>query len=159
MLDKRKMLRRLDQKVCGQEPVFKPHRSQRAHHRRRGQTSPVQVHRRNVVSPTFSQKGKRTVRQADGTAGKRGWRKRRPPVTRRIGVNAPRESGQTSIWCLDTKTTEESVQRVLHISVALCHWCSLPRKGIDFRPVSCSQHVFHADGSFTRPLRCLSGVR
>ena len=70
-----------------------------------------------------------------------------------------RASGLTSLWCLGTKTTEESVQRVLQMSVALCHWCYLPRKGIDFCPVSCSQHVSHADGSFTRPLRCLSGVR
>ena len=70
-----------------------------------------------------------------------------------------RASGQTSLWCLGTKTTEESLQRVLHMSVALFHWCSLPRKGIDQRPVSCSQHVAHADGSCTRPLRCLSGVR
>ena len=52
-----------------------------------------------------------------------------------------RESGQTSIWCLGTKTTEELVQRVLQMSVALFHWCYLPRKGIDFCLVSCSQQV------------------
>jgi len=35
----------------------------------------------------------------------------------------------------------------------LVHWCYLPRKGIDLRLVSCSQHGFlHADGSFTGPL-------
>ena len=154
------MLTRLDQKVWGQDPVLKRHRSQMEPPRRRSQTSPVRVQRRNVVSPSFSRKGKRAVRLADRMAGKGGWSKRR------LLCNAAdkddlvlHESGLTSIWCLGTKTTEESLQRVLHMSVALFHWCSLPRKGIDFRPVSCSQHVSHADGSFTRPLRCLSGVR
>ena len=51
MLDKRKMLTRLNQKVRDQEPVLKRHRSQMLHPRRRSPTYPVQVHRRNVVSP------------------------------------------------------------------------------------------------------------
>ena len=51
MLDKRKMLIRLNQKVRDQAPVFKRHRSQMMHPRRRSPTYPVQVHRRNVVSP------------------------------------------------------------------------------------------------------------
>jgi len=64
-----------------------------------------------------------------------------------------RASGQTSLRCLGTRTTEESVQKVLQMAVASCHWCYLPRKGIDLRLVSCSQHGFlHADGSFTGPL-------
>jgi len=52
-----------------------------------------------------------------------------------------RESGLTSLRCLDTRTPEESTQKVLQMSVALCHWCYLPRKGIDFCLVSCSQQV------------------
>ena len=53
-----------------------------------------------------------------------------------------RASGLTSLRCLGTRTPEESTQKVLHMTVAFLHWCSLPRKGIDFCPVSCSQHVF-----------------
>jgi hypothetical protein len=56
-------------------------------------------------------------------------------ITRRV-------SGQTSLRCLGTRTTEESIQKVLQMAVASCHWCYLPRKGIDLRLVSCSQHVF-----------------
>ena len=45
---------------------------------------------RNVVSPYFSQpdhrKGKRPVREADGSAGKRNRRKRKPLVAERIGI-------------------------------------------------------------------------
>ena len=52
-----------------------------------------------------------------------------------------RASGQTSLRCLGTRITEESVQKVLHMSVALFHWCYLPREGIDFSVVSCSQQV------------------
>jgi len=56
------------------------------------------------------------------------------PLTRR-------ESAQTSLRCLGTRTPEESVQRVLQMSVDVFHWCYLPRKGIDFCLVSCSQQV------------------
>ena len=52
-----------------------------------------------------------------------------------------RESGQTSLRCLGTRTTEESTKKVLQMTVALLHWCYLPRKGIDCCSVSCSQHV------------------
>ena len=68
-----------------------------------------------------------------------------------------RESGLTSLRCLGTRTTEESVQKVLQMSVALFHWCSLPlftqrtrtvhgfpmgvEMGIDFCLVSYSQQV------------------
>ena len=142
MLDKRKMLTRLNHKGRDQEPVVKRHRSQMRDPRRRSPPSPVQVPRRNVVSPSSSRKGKRTVRYADGMAGKRGWRKRR------LLCNAadrddliPHESELTSLWCLSTRTTEESVQRVLQMSVALFHWCYLPREGIDQGSVSCSQQV------------------
>ncbi len=52
-----------------------------------------------------------------------------------------RESELTSLRCLGTRTTEESIQKVLQMSVALFHWCYLPRKGIDFGAVSYSQQV------------------
>ena len=52
-----------------------------------------------------------------------------------------RESGLTSLRCLGTRTTEESVKKVLQMSVALLHWCYLSRKGIDFGAVSYSQQV------------------
>ena len=51
MLDKRKMLTRLNQKVRDQEPVFKRHRSQMASPRRRDETFPARVPRGNVGSP------------------------------------------------------------------------------------------------------------
>jgi hypothetical protein len=54
-----------------------------------------------------------------------------------------RESEPTSLRCLGTKTIEELVQKVLQMSVAVCHWCYLPRKGINFYVVSCSQQVIH----------------
>jgi hypothetical protein len=46
-----------------------------------------------------------------------------------------RESELTSLRCLGTRTTEESVQKVLQMSVALFHWCYLPREGIDLGSV------------------------
>jgi len=49
--------------------------------------------------------------------------------------------------------TEESVEKVMQMAVDVFHWCYLPRKGIDFCRVSCSQQVSRtADGSVTRPL-------
>ena len=136
------MLIRLNQKVRDQEPVFKPHRSQMRYPRRRSPTYPVQVHRRNVGSPERSRKGKRAARSADRAAGTRGWSKRRLlcHAAERDGL-IPHESGLTSLWCLGTRTTEDSVQKVWHMSVALFHWCSLPRQGIDQRAVSCRQQV------------------
>ena len=52
-----------------------------------------------------------------------------------------RESELTSLRCLGTRTTEESVEKVLQMSVAEFHWCYLPHEGIDFGAVSCSQQV------------------
>ena len=52
-----------------------------------------------------------------------------------------RASGQTSLRCLGTRTTEESVQKVLQMAVDVFHWCYFPREGIDFCVVSCSQQV------------------
>ena len=52
-----------------------------------------------------------------------------------------RASGLTSLRCLGTRTREESIQKVLQMTVAWFHWCYLPREGIDFCVVSCSQQV------------------
>src|SRR5215813_3592111 len=60
---------------------------------------------------------------------------------RGLGNITRRASGQTSRRCLGTRTREESIQKVLQMVVALCHWCYLPREGIDFSVVSCSQQV------------------
>jgi hypothetical protein len=51
---------------------------------------------------------------------------------RNMGNITRRASGLTSLRCLGTRTTEESVQKVLQMAVASCHWCYLPREGIDF---------------------------
>ena len=72
-----------------------------------------------------------------------GWKKRKPS---RSGADTGchitrRESELTSLRCLGTRTTEESIQKVLEMLVALFHWCHLPRKGIDFGAVSYSQQV------------------
>ena len=58
-----------------------------------------------------------------------------------LGNITRRASEQTSLRCLGTRTREESVQKVLQMTVAVLHWCYLPRKGIDFCVVSCSQQV------------------
>ena len=78
-----------------------------------------------------------------------GGKKRRPPCNGEdtgcascSGNMTRRESGQTSLRCLGTRTTEESTKKVWHMSVGLLHWCYLPRQGIDFCLVSCSQHIF-----------------
>ena len=104
MGDKRKVLTRLDHKVWGQDPVLKRHRSQMERPRRRSQTSPVRVQRRNVVSPSCSRQGKRAVREAERRAGKRGWSKRRRlcHAAERDGI-VLRESGLPSLWCLVTR--------------------------------------------------------
>jgi hypothetical protein len=58
---------------------------------------------------------------------------------RSTGNITRRASGQTSLRCLGTRTPEESVQKVLQMAVDVFHWCYLPREGIDFCVVSCSQ--------------------
>ena len=60
---------------------------------------------------------------------------------RGLGNITRRASGQTSLRCLGTRTMEESIQKVLQMTVAVLHWCYLPRKGIDFGAVSYSQQV------------------
>ena len=58
------------------------------------------------------------------------------------GCNITRRASElTSLRCLGTRTTEESIQKVLQMAVALFHWCYLPRKGSDFGAVSYSQQV------------------
>jgi len=54
--------------------------------------------------------------------------KRMPPRSGEdTGCNITRrESGLTSLRCLGTRTTEESIEKVLQMSVALFHWCYLP---------------------------------
>ena len=83
-------------------------------------------------------------RQADPwRCGYGGGKKRRPSCNGTdTGCNITRrESEQTSLRCLGTRTMEEAIQKVLHMTVALLHWCYLPRKGIDVCLVSCSQQV------------------
>jgi len=66
--NKRKMLIRLDQKVCGQVWWLRTPPAQMPRHRRRDATFPTLVHRRNVVSPLSSRSrtprgwGRRTAR-------------------------------------------------------------------------------------------------
>ena len=88
-------------------------------------------------------------RQADHRrCGSRGGKKRRPPWhgadtggVRPTGHITRRASGQTARRWLGTRTTEESVQQVWPMAVDVCHWCSLPREGIDCCVVACSQQV------------------
>ncbi len=84
-------------------------------------------------------------RQADPwRCGYGGGKKRRPSCNGTdTGCNITRrESAQTSLRCLGTRTPEESTKKVLQMTVAFLHWCSLPRQGIDVCLVSCSQQVF-----------------
>ena len=113
--------------------------------RRTESTSPMPVHRVERGKPVsfLSQDREESCKADQRRGGYGGGKKRRPSWNGTdTGCNITRrESEQTSLRCLGTRTTEESVQKVLHMSVALFHWCSLPRQGIDQRSVSCSQHV------------------
>jgi len=83
-------------------------------------------------------------RQADPwRCGYGGGKKRRPSCNGTdTGWNITRRaSAQTSLRCLGTRTMEESIQKVLQMTVAFLHWCYLPRQGIDVCLVSCSQQV------------------
>ena len=148
---KPKMLRGLGQKgtVAGTgsclSPVMDTTRSRRIE-----STSPVAVNLVERGKPVsfLSQERERSRKADQRWCGYGGGKKRRPPCNgvdtgyaRGLGNITRRASGQTSLRCLGTRTTEESVQKVWHMSVASCHWCSLPRKGIDFCLVSCSQQV------------------
>src|SRR5215813_275275 len=117
--------------------------------RRTESPSPMRVNlveRGKLISPL---PGREESRQANqGRCGERGGKKRTPfchgtetGCARGLGNITRRASGQTSLRCLGTRTREESIQKVLQMVVALCHWCYLPREGIDFSVVSCSQQV------------------
>jgi hypothetical protein len=105
---------------------------------------------RHVGSPyrSFRQKGRKAAKPPHGGTGMGGGKKRKPSChetdtgcARGLGNITRRASGQTSLRCLGTRTMEESIQKVLQMTVASGHWCSLPRKGIDVCQVSCSQQV------------------
>ncbi len=130
-------------------------------YRRIESTSPVTVNLVERGKPvSFLLKGRSGSRKANQRrGGYGGGKKRRPPCNGvDTGCNMTRrESGQTSLRCLGTRTMEESTKKVWQMSVALLHWCSLPlslserascpwrshgaEMGIDFRLVSCSQRV------------------
>ena len=71
-----------------------------------------------------------------------------------------RESGLTSLRCLDTRTREESLQKVLQMSVACFTGATFPHTGIDFEAVSCSQQVLSLLTGPSHGLsRCLSRMK
>jgi len=115
------------------------------HYRRTESTSPVLVNLVERGKPvSLLSKGREESRKANRWwCGYGGGKKRRPSCNGTdTGCNMTRrESEQTSLRCLGTRTTEESVKKVLQMSVAWFHWCYLPRKGIDFGAVSYSQQV------------------
>ena len=114
-------------------------------YRRIESTSPIRVNLVERGKPvSFLSQEREGSRKADQwRCGYGGGKKRRPSCNGTdTGCNITRrESEQTSLRCLGTRTMEESIQKVLQMTVALLHWCSLPREGIDFSVVSCSQQV------------------
>ncbi len=93
---------------------------------------------RNVVSPYRScrKTGKKAVRPTDGDAGKGVGKSERHPVVGWIRV-APdlgnitrRASGQTSLRCLGTRTREESIQKVLQMTVACSTGATFPVRAL-----------------------------
>ena len=120
-------------------------------YRRIERTSPVRVTLGERGKPVslLSQEREESCKANQWQCGYGGGKKRRPPCKGEdtgyaswSGNITRRASGQTALRGLGTRIIEESVQKVLQMSVALFHWCYLPRKGIDLRLVSCSQHVF-----------------
>ena len=114
-------------------------------YRRIESTSPIRVNLVERGKPvSFLSQDREGSRKADQWRyGYGGGKKRRPSCNGTdTGCNITRrESEQTSLRCLGTRTMEESIQKVLQMTVALLHWCYLPRKGIDVCLVSCSQQV------------------
>jgi len=148
---KPKMLRGLSQKgtVAGTGSQTYPVMDTKRY-RRTESTYPVRVNLVERGKPvSLLPKGRKGSRKTDQwRCGYGGGKKRRPSChgmdtgcANCLGNITRRASGQTSLRCLGTRTTEESVQKVLQMSVALSHWCYLPRQGIDFCLVSCSQQV------------------
>src|SRR4030095_1858293 len=134
MSDKPKMLRGLSQKalerVQGLDNTLSWTRNatggQRAPH-------PFVSTLRNVVSPYCScRKGREVARPTNGSAGRgvgkseghpvMGWI-RVAPVT---GQHHPTRKRQTSLRCLGTRTREESIQKVLQMSVARSTCANFP---------------------------------
>ena len=95
---------------------------------------------RNVVSPYRScrKTGRKAVRPSDDGAGKgvgkseghpvMGWI-RVAPVT---GQHHPTRKRQTSLRCLGTRTREESIQKVLQMSVARSTGATFPVRASTF---------------------------
>src|SRR5713101_7963849 len=114
-------------------------------YRRIESASPIRVNLVERGKPvSFLSQEREGSRKADQwRCGYGGGKKRRPSCNGTdTGWNITRRaSAQTSLRCLGTRTMEESIQKVLQMSVAFLHWCSLPRQGIDLRLVSCSHHV------------------
>ena len=143
---KPKMLRGLGQKGTvagtgsGHSPVMDIQR-----YRRIESTSPVTVNlvERGKPVSLLLKRREESRKTTQRRCGYGGGKKRRPPCSGTdTGCNITRRaSGLTSLRCLGTRTMEESIQKVLQMTVALLHWCSLPRKGIDCCLVSCSQQV------------------
>ena len=105
-------------------------------YRRTESTSPILVNLVERGKPVsfLSQEREESRKANQWRCGYGGGKKRRPSCNGAdTGCNITRrESGQTSLRCLGTRTMEESIQKVLQMTVASCHWCYLPRKGIDF---------------------------
>ena len=118
-------------------------------YRRIESTSPVPVNLGERGKPVSLLLRREEGRKANPWwCGYGGGKKRMPPCNGEdtgcascSGNMTRRASGQTSLRCLGTRTTEESVQKVLQMAVDVFHWCFLPRQGIDFCGVSCSQQV------------------
>ena len=104
-------------------------------YRRIESTSPIRVNLVERGKPvSFLSQEREGSRKADQwRCGYGGGKKRRPSCngTNKGGNITRRASEQTSLRCLGTRTMEESIQKVLQMTVALLHWCYLPRKGID----------------------------
>ena len=128
---KPKMLTGLGQKgtIAGTgscfDPVMDTERSRRIE-----STSPVTVNLVERGKPvSFLPKGREEGCKANQRRGGYGGGKKRRSSCHGTdtGCNITRRaSAQTSLRCLGTRTMEESVQKVWHMSVALLHWCSLP---------------------------------
>ena len=82
-------------------------------YRRRESTSPMRVNlvERGKPVSLLRKKGKEAVRPTDGGAGRGVGKSEGRPVMGRIRVGniTRRESGLTSLRCLGTRTTEESI--------------------------------------------------
>ncbi len=114
-------------------------------YRRIESTSPIRVNLVERGKPvSFLSQEREGSRKADQwRCGYGGGKKRMPSCNGTdTGWNITRrESEQTSLRCLGTRTPEESIKKVLQMTVAFLHWCYLPRQGIDVCLVSCSQQV------------------